>query len=797
MIDSLLYDLRFAARSLTRHPAFSAVAIFSLALGIAINVAVFSVMNAILLPPLGVPDELRLVFVGKPSLTHDQQAALREALAPYGDVLAFSYQGGMAAGDDGGRVPVEVVSDRYFSALGLHPTAGRLFAPGDESLPDGERGVVLSHGLWTRRFGSDPGVVGQTIPLGPSKVRVLGVGPRRFRGISPVFSTDLWLVASRGEATRPDAPAAWNAFLRPHAHVTPEEGRTAAEIAVRRLPGLDPEASRDVRVTTARHLASLVWLIVSLFMLIPGIVLMVACANVSGLLASRSEERREEMAVRLAVGGSRKRLVQQLLAEGGLLSLAAAGFGLLLSSWIVSGVSPWLLPVLANYSMFPEFTLDWRVVAFSLFCGVAAAVGSSLLPALAASRTDLASLLKREPAHWGGRRRLALRNVLVVAQLVVTFAFLTAASLCVQGIRQGVSAAFGFAPERLLAVTFFFGADARRNPGAFFEAVIADAQRIPGVKRATLAATAPGVEVLRMAARLPGDDTGTARPREVAYNQVRPEYFEVAGTRILRGRLFDEHDVRSGRRVVVVSATMARRFWGADDPVGRSLTLGKSATVAEVVGVVDDAVQLATIDLLPGSSGAPFLYLPLSPDAFGIPFSGTLLLEGYADAARLGPDVERVLRGRPDVAVTEKATVAALNRRGLIQYEIFSTLLVLLGAVSAVLGTIGLYAIIARSVERRTHEIGVRVALGASPADVVRLVLRSGLLLAGAGVALGVPASFVAERMLRHGIFGVPPLAFGTLAAMATLVVSVALIASYVPARRATRVDPVVALRHE
>jgi hypothetical protein len=288
---SLLYDLRFAFRGLTRRPGFVAVAVFSLALGIAVNVAVFSVLGAILLPPLGVPDPSRLVFIGNPTLTYAEHMALREALAPYGDVFASLPDGAFPVGDEGRRKPVETVSDHYFAALGLRASAGRLFTHGDDVLLEGQRSIVLSHALWKRVFGGDPAIVGQTIPLGPKTARILGVGPPRFRGVSPVFSADIWTVASRTDATRPGAPASWTVIVRLHPDVSAEEGRTAVEMAVGRLPGIASEARGGVRVLTMPHLSRLVWAIVSLVMLIPGIVLLVACANVSGLFASRAEER--------------------------------------------------------------------------------------------------------------------------------------------------------------------------------------------------------------------------------------------------------------------------------------------------------------------------------------------------------------------------------------------------------------------------------------------------------------------------------------------------------------------------
>ena len=417
----------------------------------------------------------------------------------------------------------------------------------------------------------------------------------------PVYAADVW-------ATGPPAdvppPTRLGAMVRLLPGVDLDGGRAAVEAAVRRLPGLAPEAARDVRVTTVRHLTRMLWTVVGLMMLVPGLVLLVACANVAGLFASRSEERREEIAVRMALGGSRRRLLRQLLLEGALLALASAAAGLVASRWIVSAVSPWILPTLADYWMFPEIALDARALAVALGCAALAALASSLLPALAAVRTDVNAVLKRVPVAWGGGRRLRLRDALVVGQLVVTFGFLAAAAICVEGLRTGLRASFGFAPERVLTATLAIAPSARAHPGALTSA-LADVARLPGVARATLAIAPPGVEGARISVGRP--DAPDWPVREVAYNQVRPDYFALTGARLLRGRFLDDRDVQENRAVTVVSAATARALWDGD-PIGRPLALHGGRTV-EVVGVVDDAMRLASLDHLPEASSQPFLFL--------------------------------------------------------------------------------------------------------------------------------------------------------------------------------------------
>ncbi|MET0555956.1 MAG: ABC transporter permease [Vicinamibacteria bacterium] len=790
-MDSFFYDLRHAVRGLARRPGFVAVGMFSLALGIAVNVAVFSVFGAILLPPAGVPEPDRLVHVGTPLLTPAQVETLRAALAPTGDVFASAGPAGaVSIGEGGQRAPLEIVSAEFFDALALRPAAGRLLGAADASGGDVARAVVISHSLWQRRFGGDAAIVGAVVPFGASQARVVGIGPVGFRGAMPVYAADVWETRATPGVQR---PAAFGAMVRLNPGVDLDSGRTAVEAAVRRLPGLAPEAVRDVRVTTMRHLTRLMWAVVGVVMLVPGLVLLVACANVAGLFAARSEERREEIAVRSALGGSRRRLLRQLLLEGALVALASAAAGLLASRWIVSAVSPWILPTLADQWLFPEIALDRRAVAVALGCSALAALASSLLPALAAVRADVNAVLKRAPVAWGRTRRFGLRDALVVGQLVVTFAFLSAAAICVDGIRAGLRASFGFAPERVLTANLALTSSARAHPGAV-TAALADVARLPGVVRATLATVAPGLEGQRVPIERP--DAPDRPARDVVLSQVRPDYFALTGARLLRGRFLDERDMQENRAVAVVSAAMARALWDGD-PVGRSLTPVGSRTI-EVVGVVDDAVRLASLDRLPEASRQPFLFLPLADASLGQTPSLVLLVETRDDAQRLGPELERLLRARhPGLSVAHRATVAELNRRGLVQYDLMSALLLVLGAGCALLGGVGLYATVARAVVRRSREIGVRVALGASPAAVVRLVLRSCGALALAGVALGVPAAFVAQALLRAAIHGLPTLGAATLTAVAALVAAVTAAASYVPVRRATRVDPVVVLRAE
>jgi predicted permease len=789
-----LSDLRLAVRTLSKRPGLVVLAIGSLALGIAINVTVFTVLNAILLRSPAVPDPGSLILVGQPTFTYAQQQSLREAMASDGELLAFRSDGAVPLEGETPEVPVETVTDNYFASLDLRPAMGTLFAPGAAAVAAVEPDVVVSHHLWTTRLASDPRVVGRPIRLGRMHGRILGVAPPGFRGLMGPMAGDVWLTASRAELAMAKPPAYWNALLRTRPGTSVDHARGSLSAAIAHLPGLDPALQRDVRVISLVEMGRLILMLVTVFMAVPGLVLLVACANVSGLLAARAEERKVEMAVRLAIGGNRRRLVRQLLAEGIVLAAGAAASGLLLARWMVDALAPWLLPTLANYAMHPELRLDLRAAGVAGGLAVVAALGASLLPALAATRPDLSPLLKGGSGS-PGKRRIPYRDGLVVAQLAVTFAFVVTAVLCNRTLAGRLDAALGFDAERVLSVGVYRASAAGTHASAAYQDLLDRVRAIPAVREATLSSTPPAWPAA------PAPIRTLETPDEVvaaARNAVGAEYLAVSGARVLRGRFFDEADVRLERPVAVVSLALARRLWPEADPIGRSILIGDSGRPLEVVGIVPDPVEVARVEHSPGKAGAPTAYVPLGPVTLDAASGVALVVEARAgNAALLGPEIARLLHEHPALAMGPAQTLAQLNRIGLVQVEITSVVYTSLGALCVLLGTVGLFGTIARTVARRTSEIGVRMALGASRPEVMRLVLRRGLGLAAAGVALGVPAAFAAVRVFGSAVPDMPALDAATLAAGALLVTAAALGATWLPARRAALVDPLIALRHE
>jgi predicted permease len=421
---------------------------------------------------------------------------------------------------------------------------------------------------------------------------------------------------------------------------------------------------------------------------------------------------------------------------------------------------------------------------------IVAAIGASLLPALAATRPDLSPLLKGGGWSTVGGRRLPYRESLVVAQLVVTFAFLVTAVLCSRSFSRSLDTPLGFDPERLAFATLY-----RSGPEPRFEEVLEKVRQLPGVQGATLAWAPPAVPPEAAQVRVPerADDGLPA-----AQNGVRPEYFALSEARLLRGRFLEEADVRLDQPVAVVSAALGRRLWPEGDPLGRSLLIGDSPRLLEIVGIVQDPVEIARVEHSPGKAGAPIVYVPLAARTLGTQAAVTLLVEGGAGAGARGPEIERLVRTlQAGVGISSVRTLADVNRAGLIQVEITSVTYSVLGALSCLLGTVGLYGAIAQMVARRRREIGIRVALGATRRQISSLVLRRGLGLAGAGIGLGIPAAFAAARIFGSAVPDLPPVDTATLVAGTLLVLATALAASYGPARRATQVDPMVTLRHE
>jgi predicted permease len=840
-VDVLLQDLRYAWRALRKSPAFTTVSVLSLALGIGVNATVFGFVNALMLRPLPLPDHAELVRIQDDNLpAYSDYLAFSERAKGFRGLAAYDFDSfNLTAGEAAGRAEAALVSGNYFDVLRVTPALGRAFSPDEAARPGGAAVAVISHGLWQRRFGADPNVVGRVFHLQRVPFTVIGVAPREFTGVSLGHRHDLWIPLASEALLRPESnrlrhPDSFQ--VRVIGRLRPGVGLAQAQAAVEvvaaqqdrvpkeRLftdaPGEQPATPREVLPATVVELGPRdrrqAWLGVAAVLTVMGLVLLVACANVANLLLGRAAGRRREIAVRLAMGAGRWRIVRQLLTESVLLSLLGGAAGLLLSQW----VGDLLLSLVARQAPAEaataavDLSLDWRVLLYTTLLALATGVAFGLVPALQASKADLVSDLKAEtPPRGPGRRRFTFRNSLVVAQVAVSTLLLIPTGLLVRNVRLALSSDYGFqtADRYVTAVDLGgLGYDEQRQElvrREFLERV----RQTPGVRSAALSHILPlsgGTMVIPLEVEgenpepRPSDvftDNDPSlyaldQPGSLYLNTVGTGYFETMGIPLVAGRDFAERDDASAPGVVVVNETLARRLAPGGQAVGKRLVerdpLSGETKFMEVVGVARDAKYI-----WPSERPRYFAYCPLGQREVGPTF---LTVHGGGDLAAVSKGV-RAAAGAADPAFS----VEGVSRLGeVIERRLGETKSLIwvsgvIGALALLLASVGLYGVMAYTVAARTREIGIRVALGAGRGRVRRMVLADGLALAAAGTLAGLLLSAACMRLMRGLLYGVSPVDPLTYGVVALFLTAVALLACYVPARRATKVDPMVALRYE
>jgi len=825
-------DLRSALRMLVKNPGFTIAAVLTMAIGIGLNSAVFSVVNAVLFRPLPVeaPEELVNVYTVTPNefLSHLPWAYpdfedLRAQNASFSDVMAYSFTPvALEHAGESELIFAETVTGNYFDALGVRPVVGRAFTADDDRRGEARQVAVLSHASWQRRFGGDPGVVGADVRLNGRVFTVLGVAPEGFNGLMRGLAPELWLpfenirsfdlalagVNIQDDDAGPqlnrldDRARRWHwvsARLAPG--VTPEQA--AAEVATLgvRLAQEYPDSNED-RAFTALPASSVrvmpgvdqvLYTASFVVMGLVALVLLIACANLANMLLARTLSRRKEIATRLALGASRGRIARQLLVEGLALALlgGALGLALALASNKALGVLELPLPV----QLVLDLAVDVRVVAFTFAMAALTAVVFGMAPAREATRADLAAAL-HEDARGSigsvGRRRL--RNALVVAQVALSLLLLICAGLSVRSARNAHSIDPGFNPAGVATAQFspsLQGYDRARTED-FYRRLAERLEGQPGVRSVSYAASLPLTFEIRIeGVAAEGKD---AAPTEewpvVDVGDVAPGYFETLGIPVLRGRGFSEHDTADAPGVAVVNETLAARFWPGEEALGKRLRVDGEEPYFEVVGVARDG-KYRTL----GEDPRPYLYRPVAQN-----FSDRqiVLVRGEGDARALLPSIRQAVRELDDkMAMTGLEPLEQAMSSSLLLPRFGATLFGLFGVIGLLLAAVGLYGVMAYAVSQRTHEIGVRVAMGARRVDVLGMVVRQGLKLTAAGVVLGVAGAAVVTRSLESVLYGVSATDAVTFAGVSLFLVAVALASCYVPARRASRVDPVVALRSE
>jgi putative ABC transport system permease protein len=799
-MQKLIADLRYTSRTMRKSPLFAGVAVLTLALGVGANTAIFTLVNAVLLRPLPFPDPDRLVFIWEETTMFGLKDSV-VAMGNYSEWRARSHsfqqmgaleQNLFALTGTGEALQVHgsIVTASLFDTLRVRPAMGRLFRE-DEDRPGAAKVVILSDGLWHRVTGGDPNIVGKSLTLNDEEYEVIGVMPPGFH--FPYRDNDLWApvgTAYRAAEFTNRGRHNWMvaARLAPGVSVARanQEIRAIAGHLERQYPGTNTGVSafvapmRDHFVNESR---GTLWILLAAV----GFVLLIGCANIANLLLARAAGRRREIAIRTAVGAGRGDLVRQLLTESLVLALAGGLVGLLFSLWGMRFLEK-LVP--SGIAAISTLHVDGRVLGFTLAVSLLTGLIFGLAPALQALRVDLHQVLKQ---GGGGRNATAGRAVergLVIAEVALAFVLAIGAGLLIQTFARVRGVDPGF-PVKNLLVARLVGSNHRYHTVEQFNGLYNEVLRrvtvLPGVVSAGFSNGVPiafkgwvnGFEI-----------EGRPGMANSNFRVVTPGFLNTLGVRLVEGRQIEPFDQGEPPTGAVVNQAFQRRFWPNESALGKRFRFGSELGWIQIVGVISD-VRQAGLDVPPKAE------MYLSAAQVPVPAS-FLLVRTTHDPARLAGAVRQAVRAAaPDIAIAEINTMDEILDREVSSRKIQMTLLSLLAGVALLLASLGIYGVLAYLVSRRTQEIGIRMALGAGPAEVLRAVLGEGLALSAAGIAIGLAAALLLTRLLARLLFGVTPTDLATFAAVAGLLVAVAAIASWLPARRAMRVDPVLALREE
>jgi predicted permease len=802
-MTAIFNDIKYGFRMMRKNPGFTVMAVSSLVLGVTLNSAVFSLVDGIWLRsmPFADPDRVVRIFGGTPRYKHDDLSYadyldLREQMQTVSGLATSDRRGAvLVRGDEPEDLRADIVSRNFFSVMGIQAHLGRFFSESDEPALRDTPTVVLSHRLWQRRFGGDPSLVGKPIVLSGRSLVVLAVAPADFNGLERLNPAEVWYPVEnyRVDTSRDERFLSVVGRLKPG--YTVAQAQTEVETIFRRLNLRDAASHAPLQALVQIEASVQFQRTGTLGLLLLGIVgtvLLLACANVSSMLLARAEVRAREMAVRSALGSSRWRLVRQLLAESLVLALMATAVSLLLARWLVS-VWPALLPPDVAGKIALVVHLDGRVVAFTAGISLITIVLFGLAPAIYASKPDLVPILKGNLSTGGRRARHRGLNALVIGQVSVALVLMAMATLLTRSLLACYAADLGFERKEILLVSLGTG---NEEQGRVFHRQLKErVLALPGVKRASVARVVPFSPSGLGASRkifLPNNFASMQQDGWfVRFNAVDPDYFKLLGIPILRGRDFSDRDDKTSAPVMLINESMAKKLWPNEDPVDQLVRLGSlTGKAVRIIGVVQDT-KIVNIDEEP----KPYLFLPLAQNYHR---ETILLVESAVDAATLTGPVRAELRAlgmkpaRSDISTMDNYIRARLSI-----YEFLAKVVGVLGLLGLGLASVGLYGVLAYVVSRRTQEIGIRMALGAQHREVLALVLRRGMALATLGAGLGLPVALAIAHTVRGLLYGVRPLDPLSITVSLVLLLAVALLACYIPARRAARTDPMEALRYE
>jgi predicted permease len=817
-MESIIKDIRYGIRSLAKRPGFVFVAVVTLALGIGANTAMFSLLNTVLLRPLPVdhPEQIVSVSVrGKDdamlAFSYPNYVDFRDRNQVLSGLLLYRFAP-LSLSKDGNnqRIWSYEVSGNYFDTLGVRAVKGRTFSPEEDRTKLTHPVVVVSYSGWQRRFASDPDLVGKEILLNNHPFKVIGITPEEFRGTELIYTPDMFVPLSMLEWVEPgskwiDNRDSKNLFAV--GRLKPGVGRSEAEaslnILAQQLAKEYPNVNEGQSIILIppgfiipdlrNAVVSFAWVLMAAVVL----VLFVACANLAGLLLARAMDRRKEIAIRLAMGANRWRLIRQLLTESIVLSVAGGVVGLLLALWLINLLLTFRPPL--DFPLTVDISLDWRVMLFSFLISMMTGVVFGLAPALQSTRLALVPALKDTAAQGGGQSRNRLRGALVVVQLALSLVLLIGAGLVVGALQQLQTLNPGFNPNNAMTASMDVGLqgydDAKGEQ--FYKQLVTRVEALPGVKSASVTTSIPlSLNYSSNSVYVEGQSSERGANVPIAMvASVGPRYFETMETPILAGREFTPEDKKDGTKTAIVNETFVRRlFPGLSSPgtaIGKRISFDSgTGPFVEVVGVARDGKYFNIAE-----EPRPFVWTPTTQNFW---LNQTLVVRTAGDPGSvIGPVRSEVRALDPTLPLFDVKTMNEHMRLSLFPARVAASVLGLFGLVALILAVIGIYGVTSYSVSQRTREIGIRMALGANKREVLRLILASGAKLAFLGVVIGLVVATVLTRLATSLLFGITPAYTLTFVLISAVLTFAALLACYVPARRAAKTDPLVALRYE
>jgi macrolide transport system ATP-binding/permease protein len=821
-------DLRYAARTLRNAPVFTIIAVVTLGLGMAVNTTVFSVINGLLLRPLPVPHAEQIVVLamqqtGMPGFqrfSYPDYQDIRRQTDAFSDI--FGYRAtltGLTVDGKGDHCVLSRVTGNYFSALGIQPALGRLILPTEGQTPGADPVLVLGYSFWQKRFAGDRGVVGKQVAINGHSATIVGVAPKGFHGLFAIVDMDGYVpfsasIASKGfDEAENTVQDSWThreertitllGRLKPG--VTVKQAQVPLNVVAQILAEQHPETDKGVSIQAyPEKLArpepdtdNTLPAVAAAFTVLAALVLLVACFNIANVLLVRAAVRQREMSIRAALGAGRGRLLRQHLTESLLLAVLGGGGGMVLATWAAGFLGS--LPLGTDLPIAFDFQPDFRVYLFAFSAVLLTAVIVGIIPALRAARNDINSAL-REGGRGSseGPRRHLVRNTLVVAQLAGSLLLLVVAGLFVRSLNKAQQVYLGYDPDHVLDLTVdpqqigFTETQTRE----FYRQLDERVSGLPGVLSVAQAFIVPmGVISAEDPIIVEGRPIEAGKqPPQVMYNSVTPGYFDTLRIPFQSGRKFTDADSEKGPSVAIINQAMAAKFWPNESPLGKRFsTKGPKGPFTEVIGVVQTARYKNVIEDPP----VPFFYLPLAQNYVAY---RTIHVRASVPPESLQRQIEEQVRElAPGIPISQVQTMtqALQGVNGFLFFRFGAQLTGTMGLLGLILAVVGVYSVVSYAAAQRTHEIGIRMALGAQPRDILKMVLRQSVVIVAMGLAIGLAAALAGTRAVANLIVGIKPTDPVTFVTVVVLLSVIALVACWIPARRATRVSPLTALRHE